>query len=65
MCSILYPIIQCCRKGLIQRFAWKVHEIIGYVDKYVIVLQVHDDNGVRLLRGFMHIRKLWDEKMII
>jgi hypothetical protein len=35
--SRLYPIIQCCRKGIFQRSMQKVHEIIGYMDKYVVL----------------------------
>jgi hypothetical protein len=35
--SGMHPIIQCCREVFIQRYAWKVHEIINYVDKDVVV----------------------------
>jgi hypothetical protein len=51
--------------GLVQSFAWKVHEIVGYVDKYVFVWQVPYDNGVWLLRGFTHIGELGDDNRIV
>jgi hypothetical protein len=63
--SGMHPIIQCCREVFIQRYAWKVHEITNYMDKDVVVRQVHDDNRVLFLRGFEHIGELGDDKRSI
>jgi hypothetical protein len=43
----------------------KVYEIIGYLDKDVVLQKVCDDDGVLFLRGFTHIGKLGDDQRIV